>query len=154
MHPQSFELPGFPAPSALNVPVPVNEYVFRRSSSPFPFSKICVLNIPDTSPAVVICMMSTRLFSSGSPFGVPLSTYHAPPVKSFITMFCPSMLEAAAKALIHGCSVLSTVLIATWLPVGVASIPTVTQLSAARSGKNEKRSALTSPAVVPPNELL
>ena len=99
-------------------------------------------------------MMSTRLFSSGSPFGVPLSAYQAPPVKSFITISCPSMLDPAAKALIQGWSELSTTLIATSLPLGTASIPTVTQLSAARSGKKVKRSELMSPAVVPPNGLL
>ena len=154
VHPHAFELPGLPAPSALTVPVPEKEYVFRTSSTPLPFSKIWVLNVPVISPAVVICMMSTRLFSSGSPFDVPLSTYQAPPVKSSMRMFCPSVADPAANALTHGWSLLSTMLIATWSSVGTASIPMVTQLSAARSGKKENRRVLISPAVVPPKVLL
>ena len=152
MHPHALETPAAsgeytPVPSKLNAP--------RTSFVPSPFTKTCVFSVPLMSPAVDTCKISTRLFiGSGRPLGVPFNTYQAPPVWSSITMSCPSIALAAAKAPTHGWSALSTVLIELSLPSGCDSIPMVTQLSAAKSGKKAKNAGFTPPAVVAPNWLL
>ena len=141
-------------PPAKNSPAPLNSKLFLMSLLPSPFSKIWVLINPENSPAVVICINRTRLFSSGNPFGVPFKTYHAPPVKSDISMSCPSRVDPAEKAETHGWESLSTTLISASSPWGWEAIPIVTQLSAARSGKKPSNPRFMDAAVVPPNVLL
>ena len=101
-------------------------------------------------PAVVTCMNKVRIVDGfGKPLGVPFKTYHAPPVKSFMTTLVPLCGEAALKQPSHGCAADSTELTAVCGGVGEPSIPMVAQLSNARVGTNPKKKGFTPSAVEP-----
>ena len=136
-------------------PVPENVKLLKTGFDPSLLTKIWAFTFPLTSPDVVSCRNKTRLSAAfGNPFEEPFKTYQAPPVKSFITISWPEFALPKAKAPTHGWDSLSTVLISCSAPAGLLSIPMVTQLSPAKSGKKPNRSGLIETAVVPPNWLL
>lgn len=106
--------------------------------------------VPEGDPAQVICMNNVRMVDAlGRPLGVPFRTYQAPPVLSLMRTLVPESAEEALNLPNQGCPELSTVEMATWLPVGAFSIPMVTQLSNAMAGTSARNIGLMPSAVEP-----
>jgi hypothetical protein len=105
---------------------------------------------PVIVPAVVICMNNTRdVPAAGIPFTEPFNKYQAPPVKSLMDTFWPAVGVPAVNIGFQRCKELSMVDGADCGGTAALEIPIVTQLSAARVGKNEKINGLIPPAVSP-----
>ena len=105
---------------------------------------------PLSRPSVVNWPSRTRWSSPANPLVAELSTYHPPPVPSLMRMSSP-----ASKATVQLGEMPETVaafsspaMASAW-----ASMPTVTQLSYARSGATESKASVTDEGVAPPSGL-